>query len=268
MFVFPVQASSIIHSATTTRKFNHNRAFTLIELLVVVAIISVLMSILLPSLSAARKNSRRVACMSNVRQVCLATYMYTETHDRYYPTLLRNSGVGMDYMVSWGSYATKYSDTSEWIGFGLMVDQQFIPSWKSLLCPGRGNAEWPNTKVIAYMTGATTTAPSVSYVFHGYALNSSDHVKEQMSQWRRNDAAGTIALTSDIFANYYQTVRSHENGLNVGRTDGSGVFLTDKTPTPFLSNSTLFNAISSYGPGQTNMSAGQHVNFFEQVFSK
>jgi prepilin-type N-terminal cleavage/methylation domain-containing protein len=51
-------------------------AFTLIELLVVVAIIALLLSILLPSLSGAREQGKRAKCLSNLRSIGLSIHQY------------------------------------------------------------------------------------------------------------------------------------------------------------------------------------------------
>jgi prepilin-type N-terminal cleavage/methylation domain-containing protein len=57
------------------------RAFTLIELLVVVAIISLLMAILMPSLSRARRQAKAAVCLSNLRQIGYILQAYA-TEDR------------------------------------------------------------------------------------------------------------------------------------------------------------------------------------------
>jgi prepilin-type N-terminal cleavage/methylation domain-containing protein len=59
-----------------------SHAFTLIELLVVIAIISLLASLLLPTLGRAKRSARSAACVSNLHQIGLALDMYVqENHD-------------------------------------------------------------------------------------------------------------------------------------------------------------------------------------------
>ena len=61
------------------------RGFTLIELLVVIAIIALLMGILLPALSRARKQAKSVVCHNNLKQIGYGVNFYAENFDLFIP---------------------------------------------------------------------------------------------------------------------------------------------------------------------------------------
>lgn len=61
------------------------RGFTLIEVLVVVAIIALLVSILLPSLSRAREQARSLTCSVNMRTCHQALFMYAQSSNDCFP---------------------------------------------------------------------------------------------------------------------------------------------------------------------------------------
>lgn len=108
--------------------------FTLVELLVVIGIIGLLISILLPALNRAREQANAVKCLSNVRQLALATIMFAQEHHGYMPTVsddtwvhandpyqtkwvYRNSGAPGGSVLDWASslipyLGTKFSDAN------------------------------------------------------------------------------------------------------------------------------------------------------------
>jgi prepilin-type N-terminal cleavage/methylation domain-containing protein/prepilin-type processing-associated H-X9-DG protein len=66
--------------------------FTLIELLVVIAIIAILAAILFPVFARAREKARQTSCLSNLKQLGMAVYMYTSDYDECTP--IGFSGLG------------------------------------------------------------------------------------------------------------------------------------------------------------------------------
>jgi prepilin-type processing-associated H-X9-DG protein/prepilin-type N-terminal cleavage/methylation domain-containing protein len=104
------------------------RAFTLIELLVVIGVIALVAAILLPSLSQAKFSARRIACVSNLRQLGIASQIYWDENDGY---------------CFWYGYGSTNGGKRYWFGWlqdGAEGEREFDPA-QGVLWPylqGRG----------------------------------------------------------------------------------------------------------------------------------
>ncbi len=121
-------------AADTSRTARAPRAFTLIEVLVVVAIIALLVAILLPSLSAARRQAKTAACAVNLRTIGHALVYYLEANQDTIPPAAGadEAGGGFEtlhkYIQRVSISSTKYDNPQ--LGDEPVVDVQWF------LCPG------------------------------------------------------------------------------------------------------------------------------------
>jgi prepilin-type processing-associated H-X9-DG protein/prepilin-type N-terminal cleavage/methylation domain-containing protein len=67
-------------------------AFTMVELLIVIAIITILISLLLPAIQSAREQARRAQCANNLMQLGIALANYASTHSVLPPGVVNDQG--------------------------------------------------------------------------------------------------------------------------------------------------------------------------------
>ena len=85
-----------------------SKKFSLIELLVVIAIIGILASLLLPSLSKARKKSQQAVCNSQQKQIGIAIFMYTSDNE-YMPSASHST---QSSRLGWKVHVAPYLNTT------------------------------------------------------------------------------------------------------------------------------------------------------------
>jgi prepilin-type N-terminal cleavage/methylation domain-containing protein len=144
------------------------RGFTLIELLVVMSIMSMLMSIMLPALNRSRQSGSRVVCMSNLRQLSLAWYFFSNDYDGQ---LISPSGM-------WNIDADNYS----WVCDGLTIANPlnnteaaiksgalwpYLQDAKVYQCPGQSE-EFPRSFELSWTMGGSDW-PAGTHCFKNYA---------------------------------------------------------------------------------------------------
>jgi len=79
-----------------------SQAFTLIELLVVIAIIAILAAILFPVFAQAKLAAKKTVDLSNMKQICLSTFIYNNDFDDVMPTIRNEPSSWNTSPSAWG----------------------------------------------------------------------------------------------------------------------------------------------------------------------
>ncbi len=101
--------------------------FTLVELLVVVAIISLLLSLLVPVLSRARELTRRAHCAANLHALGRGWCTYWQEYDNGFPGLTRNDAVSQSCIYIYHNHRI--------VNTGRLWKAELLPGEKVFVCP-------------------------------------------------------------------------------------------------------------------------------------
>ena len=93
-------------------KLLQKKAFTLVELLVVIAVIALLMGLLMPALSMARKQGQRAVCQNNLHQQYIACSMYMDDYEGYFPWVKTENLSATCYFLWGGKKGSEWASQS------------------------------------------------------------------------------------------------------------------------------------------------------------
>jgi len=118
-----------------------HKRFTLIELLVVIAIIAILAALLLPALNSAREAAKRIACVSNQRQLATGIFMHAGDHDGKIP--VGEYGQSREDITSRGPWVTEsllWANNEKTTNHGPLYPEGYITAPPTFYCPSQEGA--------------------------------------------------------------------------------------------------------------------------------
>ncbi|BCM93529.1 hypothetical protein IAD21_05420 [Abditibacteriota bacterium] len=242
-----------------------NTAFTLIELLVVIAIIAILAAILFPVFARARENARRSSCQSNLKQIGLGLFQYTQDYDERWP--YRNSAGNM---IWWPNQIMPYLKSTQIFSCPSDSTQATLPNYALLsyaanqnvinfggggslaslnasamtvlVCEMKNNS-WDTTN----MTVANRDSTSMTYGRPGWGVG--------------NLTTGAMGTTGS--ANWSAAEARHFDGSNFLAADGHVKWLRGVSVSPGLDNgsTTGAEATGTYGVAAGTEAPGIGLTF-------
>ncbi|KKL50923.1 hypothetical protein LCGC14_2300640 [marine sediment metagenome] len=233
-----------------------SRAFTLVELLVVVGIISLLVTILMPTLGRAREFARRTVCATNLNTLGKAWYMYWEDNDYRTPNMFNTLPQVTDCYSQFNFLVWIANDAwvdgrhegttgrRNYVNAGVLYKANTLSSENTYICPTTAaktpgpwfNKEnpWPvNNDWHTQMTYGTRRMRNYDDSSLAYQYNHYDTRDDDIMIWstgtRDIPNPASFSFMADNFRMPSVALTSHVPGINVMHLDSHVEFFEDTT---------------------------------------
>ncbi|AHF89198.1 hypothetical protein OPIT5_01925 [Opitutaceae bacterium TAV5] len=110
-------------------RITRRHAFTLIELLTVIAIIGILAAIIIPTVGRVRASARSIKCVSNLRQIGVASRLYAEENKDLIVPCFKSTYANQRDLRTWVGQLAPYtgwskpsSSATEFVSFDVIPD--------------------------------------------------------------------------------------------------------------------------------------------------
>lgn len=250
------------HRSKYTLPHKPIHGFTLVELLVVISIIALLVSILLPALSRAREQAKRVICSSRLRQLMIVVTMYATDDDKektpslFYslslpPQLLEQAQPGGDPTYGWSPWIG--SDGK--VGLGLLIPNYMEPdrAGEIMYCPTNQASSHSFYNQSPSISFKDVFGDPTRFVVAGFFLRPSVKLYD----------GGAQAVVSDMWYAFHNDTGHRPRGDNVAYTDGSVQWIQDPWFIPTVED---YNAVG--GAGYCNLGVDSCIRSVWELFDK
>lgn len=231
-----------IRRSTRNENVRARCAFTLLDLIVSIAVITLLVSLLLPSLSFVTESGRRVVCQSNLRQVGIGLLGYAEDNKGLLaPSVYLQNTPGRaafepQSMIALRVPPERQSFDTAWDGLGLLYKAEIVDEPKVFYCPSHQGQYRFRDQAETWRAAEGEIIGNFQYRGQGPAANRTVNGVTPMTRFLAEIDPAQSSLISDGLRSRIEF--NHTQGANFFRADMTIRWFNDR-------GQRLFNRLSN-----------------------